>query len=265
MSVDPRRYLHPEDEKALTALKAVPGFALLARAFIRVFAENPSKLIAMSNMIRVSPTQYPELYELLPPVCETLGIGEPELYVELDRQPNAYTIGDREALVVVTSGLLETLSLEEVSVVLAHECGHIACHHVLYRTIGMYLFHQMNFFFTIPYPVTAGIYLAMKRWMRCSELSADRAAAVCAGNSDQVIRLMMRLSGGCRNLNENFSTEEYLRQAEEYQREANRSWWSKITNIFVLAEQDHPFTATRALEIDKWCETDQFQLALEAA
>lgn len=58
MSVDPGRYLHPEDEKALTALKTVPGFALLARAFIRVFAENPGKLIAMSNMIRVSSRQY---------------------------------------------------------------------------------------------------------------------------------------------------------------------------------------------------------------
>lgn len=76
----------------------------------------------------------PEIYNMLSPICEKLGIDIPEIYLELDVVPNAYTYGDTKPFIVITSGLLETMPMELLPTVIAHECGHIACHHTLYTT-----------------------------------------------------------------------------------------------------------------------------------
>ena len=90
----------------------------------------------MSTNLRISEKQLPRYYDLLPPICERLGIDIPELYLKLDVRANAYTAGDTKPFIVMTTGLLETLPDELIPTVLAHECGHIACHHCLYTTMG---------------------------------------------------------------------------------------------------------------------------------
>ena len=52
----------------------------------------------------------PDIYNLVPPRCDKLGIDVPDLYLELNRDPNAYTFGDTEVAIVLTSGLLEICS-----------------------------------------------------------------------------------------------------------------------------------------------------------
>ena len=81
-------------------------------------------------------------YDMLPPICKKLGIEIPDLYIELDVSPNSYTSGDTKPFIVMTSGLLETLPDELIPTVLAHECGHIACHHVLYSTMGRMILRE---------------------------------------------------------------------------------------------------------------------------
>lgn len=55
------------------------------------------------------------------------GIPTPKVYVVPDSQPNAFAAGMRpeQALVAVTSGLLEQLSRSEIEAVVAHEIAHI--------------------------------------------------------------------------------------------------------------------------------------------
>jgi Zn-dependent protease with chaperone function len=67
---------------------------------------------------------------------QKIGIEMPELYLELNRDPNAYTYGTEKFTLVINSGLIECLQDDEIYAVLAHECGHIACKHGLYHTIG---------------------------------------------------------------------------------------------------------------------------------
>ncbi len=54
----------------------------------------------------------------------------------MDVYPNAYTYGDTKPFIVITSGLFETFPDELIPTVIAHECGHILCHHTLYTTMG---------------------------------------------------------------------------------------------------------------------------------
>lgn len=60
-------------------------------------------------------------------LCEKEGLPMPALGIIRGPAPNAFTFGrlQSDASIVVTSGLLESLTEEEVNAVLAHEAGHI--------------------------------------------------------------------------------------------------------------------------------------------
>ena len=85
--VNPKDYYHPQDRKALQELQQIPGFSAALKAFMKVFSENMIQGMNMSNKVRITDKQLPELYRLLPPLCETLGIDEPEFYLELNPVP----------------------------------------------------------------------------------------------------------------------------------------------------------------------------------
>ena len=115
-SANPRDYYHPQDKKALESLKQIPGFSAALKAFMKVFNENMIHGLNMSNKIRITDQQLPNLYRLLPPVCEKLGIKEPEFYLEMDPVANAYTYGDSIIAITVTSGLVDLMNEEEIQV-----------------------------------------------------------------------------------------------------------------------------------------------------
>ncbi|MCR5249224.1 MAG: M48 family metallopeptidase [Lachnospiraceae bacterium] len=212
----------------------------------------------------MSDKQLAKYHAMLPPICEKLGIDVPELYVTLDVYPNAYTYGDTSPFIVLTSGLFETLPEELIPSVIAHECGHIACHHTLYTTMGRLLKDTAYIFATglgniAMYPIQ----LAFAYWMRCSELSADRAAALCDGNSDKVIETNMRFAGLDKDITDDASVDLFLEQAVEYREFAKESAWNKTLEFLQFQMYDHPQSAVRALEAREWAETDRFRLLRE--
>ena len=132
-TVDYCDFIHPEDEIALNRLKAVPELQTVTKWMMSNLTETFFHGLYMATRIRLSPTQLPKIYNLLPPICRKFGIEEPEFYLEMNPAPNAYTFGDTRTFLTITSGLLSHVKNdEELIAVLAHECGHILCRHVLY-------------------------------------------------------------------------------------------------------------------------------------
>lgn len=266
MAVESKYYVHSSDKAALKALKAIPGFHQFVRAFMKIWSERQFRILNMSSNIRITDTQLSKYYEMLPPICEKLGIDVPELYLSLDVMPNSYTSGDTTPFIVMTSGLFETLPEELIPTVLAHECGHIACHHTLYRTMGNILFGgassaARNF---VPTGlVTLPLEIAFFYWMRCSELSADRAAVICDGTSEKMSEVCMRLAGYDRDIRENASKEEFIKQAEEYRKMIKDSAWNKTLEFLILKNESHPLMTVRALECKEWGNSDQFKKIMD--
>ena len=91
---------------ALAALKAIPGFTQVMRVFMKVWNEQQFKLINMSTNLKLGDNQMKKYYDMLSPICEKLWIEIPEIYVELNVVPNAYTYGDTKPFIVLTSGLI---------------------------------------------------------------------------------------------------------------------------------------------------------------
>ncbi len=259
MVVNPRDFIHESDKQALEALKSIPGFDQLIKGFMKVYSEPSMKILNMSSKARLSPEQFPRIYNLLPPICEKFGIEVPEMYLEMNRMPNAYTSGDTYIFITVTTGLLELMTDEEIQVVLAHECGHILCHHVLYQTIGRVLLSGVASVLGLGGLVTAALSTAFSYWERCSEFSADRAAAVFCGGADNVVDVMLRLAGGSKEVASEINADLFVQQAAEYDGYVSDSMWNKVLESLALMDASHPFLAVRASGIRDWCQTEQFQ------
>lgn len=262
MRIDSGLFQHPSDKAALSALQAIPAFSQVMKAFMSFWSEKQFKLINTSTNLRLGADQMPKYYNMLPPICEKLGIDVPELYVKLDVTPNAYTYGDTNPFIVITSGMFETLPDELIPTVLAHECGHIACHHTLYTTMGRILLNTASSII----PVFSGfgdlilmpVKLAFVHWMRCSEFSADRAAAIYDNSPDKMVQACIYFAGYNKNINDNFNVEAFLRQAEEYRALAKDNALNSAMDTLLFMERSHPLNAVRALEVREWAATERF-------
>ena len=96
-----------------------------------------------------------------------VGITEPELYVYNDPMINAYTYGETRTFIALSSSLVERMSKEELKGIIAHECGHILCRHMLYLTMYETLKEMGVFLGLIPWtnclPTVVGQQLLAKK------------------------------------------------------------------------------------------------------
>lgn len=250
-------FIHPEDEKALAAMKAVPGFDSVVKKFMQVGYETFLHGVNMASKIRLSDTQLPNIYNKVKKICEKLDFECPEVYLEMSPYPNAYTYGDTNIFMVLTSGLFDYLDDDEIDSVIAHECGHIVCHHVLYHTLAEFLRTGLT---GLIGSLAEPLKLAIFYWERKSELSADRAAALVCG-VETVVRTQLRLAGGPKSLTGAVNIEEWANQAEQYEEIRGGSIWNRTLQMGATMSLDHPFAAVRVREALNWSRTDACHLA----
>lgn len=254
-------FIHPEDAAALRQLESIPGFPALVKKILSLGFEELQYGLNMATAIRLSPTQLPNLYNHLPPICKKLGIQEPELYLQMNPMPNAFTFGDTRIFITITSGLVEMMEGEELDAVIAHECGHIVCHHVLYHSIAQIIFSGAASLGILGH-LAMPIQLALLYWSRKSELSCDRCGSAIT-SPEVITRVMARLSGGPRSITQEINFEEWARQADKYDEIKNENLWNKSLQIYAIAKEDHPFAAVRVREILKWGQSPQYQNLME--
>lgn len=254
-------FIHPEDAAALRQLESIPGFPALVKKILSLGFEELQYGLNMATAIRLSPTQLPNLYNHLPPICKKLGIQEPEFYLQMNPMPNAFTFGDTRIFITITSGLVEMMEGEELDAVIAHECGHIVCHHVLYHSIAQIIFSGAASLGILGH-LAMPIQLALLYWSRKSELSCDRCGSVIT-SPEVITRVMARLSGGPRSITQEINFEEWARQADKYDEIKNENLWNKSLQIYAIAKEDHPFAAVRVREILKWGQSSQYQNLME--
>ena len=253
----PADFIHPEDAAALQQMESIPGFPTFVKGILSLGLERLQYGMNMASSVRLSEQQLPEIYKHLPPICQKLGINVPEFYLSMDPQPNAWTFGDTRIFVTVTSGLLEMMDDEELDAVLAHECGHILCRHVLYHSVARYILSGIDSLGVLG-KLTIPIQLAFLYWQRKSELSCDRAGAIVT-SPEVVSRTMARLAAGPKDITNELNLEEWAKQADKYDEIWNSNTWNKALQIYAIAGQNHPFSAVRVREILRWGKSEEYQ------
>ena len=109
-------YVHDLDRQAADALNQFPKL----ESYSANYDEKAAKIDLLSTAIRLGENQMPEVYGLLPPICQQLGIDTPELYYVRDKRANAATFGSVHPCIYVTSGLVNKLPFHLLPSVLAH-------------------------------------------------------------------------------------------------------------------------------------------------
>jgi Zn-dependent protease with chaperone function len=251
VQISSRAWEHPADRAALNALRAIPGFDEVVRKVASFFGERGVRQLFLGDAVRVTAGQRPKMNVMWTEVLETLDWAErPELYVTQTPLVNAMAVGFEKPFVVVNSGMLETLSEEEVRSVLGHELGHIMSGHPTYTTIAIILmyFGISN----LPFLAAAAILpfqLALLEWYRKSEFSADRAGLLTVQSLDTVMSTEMKLAGG-KEYGDSLRVDEFIRQAEQY--ETGGDAWDTVYKILNTVMRTHPMHTVRAAELLRW-------------
>lgn len=72
MAISSDFYMHDSDRMALQALKAIPGFTQVFKAFMNVWSEKQFRIQNMSSNLRINENQLSKYYNMLPPICKSL-------------------------------------------------------------------------------------------------------------------------------------------------------------------------------------------------
>jgi len=98
-------------------------------------------ILSMSNAKLINHNENEELYHLIENLCITSGLPMPKIYIIQDQSPNAFATGrnPKNAVICVTSGLLQTLNKAELEGVIAHELSHIKNYDILIASLVVVL------------------------------------------------------------------------------------------------------------------------------
>lgn len=257
-------FQHEDDRAATRALQGIPGLDTLVAKVLEIGYERLYYLQNVADNVRVTKAMFPRLQRALGWGCKILDIEEPELYVNLDPVPNAYTFGHTRPFIVLSSGLVDMLDDEERFFVIAHELGHIKAGHVLYTVLARNIADIVEMIGRATLGIGSllgqGLVLALHNWYRSAELTADRAALLCVQDLDPCIRVFMKLAGGAPRLFAEMDQREFMRQIREYE-EADASTLDKAYKMILTAWRTHPFPILRARELDLWHSTGYRGLA----
>jgi heat shock protein HtpX len=181
----------------------------------------------------VTREQFPELHNLVERIVARNNLPKPKIAVINTRMPNAFATGKgpKSSVVAVTTGLMDTLSTEELEGVIAHELTHIRNRDVLVLTLAS-LFSTVAWYL-MQFGFYGGLYgggmgyggnrsnnsagamiiviaVALLTWVvsfliiraisRYREFAADRGSAQMTGKPIELANALMKISGTMKNV-----------------------------------------------------------------
>lgn len=223
---------------ALTGLFGAVGFliggeggmliALGLAAAMNLFAywNSDRMVLSMYGAREVDAQTAPEFYGLVAELAQRAQLPMPRVYVMDNDQPNAFATGrnPEHAAVAATTGLLHSLSREEIAGVMAHELAHVKNRDTLIMTItatlagaiGMLANFAMFFggnrdgenrgglgiigsiAIMILAPIAA--MLVQMAISRSREYAADRMGAEISGNPQGLASALQRIAGAAERI-----------------------------------------------------------------
>lgn len=253
-------FRHPLDLEATNALKQLPGVDFAIRSLLGSVAEQFFYLNNIASSVLVSDKQLPHLHKLLLEACQILDLEPPQLYVQQNPTPNAYTFAMRgkQPFIVLHTSLIEMLTLDEIQAVIAHELGHLKCEHGVYLTIANLIVLAANLLPAWGTILAQSLQEQMLQWLRCAEFSCDRAALLAIQEPKVVMSVLMKLAGGSPTLAPQLNLEAFIEQAKAYD-DFGKDELGGLLQAAQNSQLTHPVPVIRAREIDRWASSSQYQ------
>lgn len=257
-------FRHPLDLRATTALKQLPGLDLLVRSLLGSVAEQFFYLNNIASSVKVGENQLPHLHKLLVEACQVLDLEPPQLYIQQNPVPNAYTLAMRgkQPFMVLHTSLIEMLTPEEIQAVMAHELGHLKCEHGVYLTLANIMILAAGLLPSWGTVISQSLRTQMMEWLRCAEFSCDRAALLATQDPKIIMSVLMKLAGGSPTIAPQLNLDAFIEQARDYEAIGD----DRLGAILKTAQNEqltHPVPVLRAKEIDRWASSQEYQNLLQ--
>jgi heat shock protein HtpX len=180
------------------------------------------KIVLWSTRAKiVTESEAPELYSIVRKLCIEANLPMPKLAIVDTPVPNAFATGKspKSAVVAVTTGLMKTLTLDEIEAVIGHELSHIKNRDVMVMTIASFI--SMLAFFIMRWAMFMGMFggrrdntaatgialfvisaivwfvsfLLIRALSRYREYSADLGSTMLTRNPRALISALAKISG----------------------------------------------------------------------
>lgn len=262
VNISPEAYRHPLDKQATAALRAVPGFEYAIRKLSRYSLEQMLYLEMCASAVKATPKQCSRIYRLLEEAVAVLDMPTvPSLFLTQTPIVNAFAMGRENPTVVLHTGLVELLTEEELLGVIAHELGHVHCGHTVYRLMALLvelLVRYGGMKLGVGDILSMPLQASLLEWTRKAEFSADRAAILVTQNPEAVFSTLFKLTGGSPKVFNMMDRDEYLKQAEEYDR-TDTGRMDRFYKTLIEAGKTHPIPVLRARETLRYGESADYK------
>lgn len=188
--------------------------------FLQYFYSDKLILSSMGAKI-VSESEAPELHQMVSRLCAIADLPMPKIAIMKTSMPNAFATGrnQKNAVVAVTTGIMQQLNRSELEAVIAHELTHVKNRDMMVMTIATFLSSVAqlmvqwlpfmgggssrdrdsgsNFAILLLVSVAVWIvsFILIRALSRYREFSADRGSAIITGQPSQLASALMKISG----------------------------------------------------------------------
>lgn len=196
-------YAYGMDYELRKKLDAIPGLHSLATKMYMTLATTALQELNR-NAVAVTPTQFPDVYDMACDCARRLGIAVPNVFISSSHgvlNASAYCVDDVQPVIKIYSSLYERLTPGELKAIIGHECGHIQNNHAVYENIANMIANVGINGIGLRYPALAAILsqstvIALSAWSRAAEVTSDRAGMICADDPEDAHRADAKLMYG---------------------------------------------------------------------
>lgn len=213
--------------------------------------------------INITEESLPQMYHELVRSCEVLGVKDiPAYSTDWFYGPYHFSNGETHRRIVMMSGSADLFTEAEMSFVLGHELGHMACGHKPY--------HMLLETFYMPFVSDAAfkawasiIKLPLLEWYRISDYTADRIGLLCCQDINAALSTMIKKAGLPKKCYNSIDIESFIEQARHFDADLTGTM-DKVVKILSIRSAEFPWLVVRAGKLLEWYESDEYRQIIDS-
>ena len=212
--------------------------------------------------INITEESLPQMYHELVRSCEVLGIKDiPAYSTDWFYGPYHFSNGETHRRIVMMSGSADLFTEAEMSFVLGHELGHMACGHKPYHML-LETFY-MPFVNDPAFQAWASIIkLPLLEWYRISDYTADRVGLLCCQDINSALSTMIKKAGLPKKCYNSINIESFIEQARHFDADLTGTM-DKVVKILSIRSAEFPWLVVRAGKLLEWYESGEYRQIID--